>query len=61
MGIIPGKETINFGLRLYFKLMVSFPGIIPEKWAKQDDEKETMKPDMAKEWAQEIASQIQSK
>lgn len=42
------------------KSLVSFPGKIPEKWAKLDDQKETMKPDKAKEWAQEIAGQIQS-
>lgn len=41
--------------------MISFPGKIPEKWAKIDDQKETMKPDKAKAWAQEIARQIQSK
>jgi len=41
--------------------MISFPGKIPEKWAKIDDQKETMKPDKAKVWAQEIARQIQSK
>ena len=42
------------------KLLVSFPGKIPEKWVKQDDQKDTMKPELAKEWAQEIASQVQS-
>jgi menaquinone-dependent protoporphyrinogen IX oxidase len=41
--------------------LVSFPGKIPEKWVKQDDQKETMKPDKAKAWAKEIARQIQSK
>jgi len=40
------------------KLLVSFPGIIPEKWAKSDDQKETVKPDMAKNWALKIASHI---
>lgn len=43
------------------KSLVSFPGKIPEKWAKLDGQKETMKPEMAKAWAQEIAHQIQSK
>lgn len=43
------------------KSLVSFPGKIPEKWAKLDGEKETMKPEKAKAWAQEIAHQIQSK
>jgi menaquinone-dependent protoporphyrinogen IX oxidase len=41
--------------------LVSFPGEIPEKWAKLDGQKETMKPEKAKAWAQEIAHQIQSK
>lgn len=40
---------------------VSFPGKIPEKWVKLDGEKETMKPDKAKAWAQKIASQLQDK
>jgi menaquinone-dependent protoporphyrinogen oxidase len=43
------------------KLLVSFPGKIPEKWAKLDGQKETMDPDKAKDWAQEIARQIQEK
>ena len=42
-------------------LLVSFPGKIPEKWAKQDDQKDTMKPEKAKEWAQEISRQVKSK
>jgi menaquinone-dependent protoporphyrinogen oxidase len=41
--------------------LVSFPGKIPEKWAKLDTQKETLKPEMAKAWAQEIARQVQSK
>jgi menaquinone-dependent protoporphyrinogen IX oxidase len=41
--------------------LVSFPGKIPEKWAKKDGEKETMKPTQAKEWAQKIASQVREK
>lgn len=41
--------------------LVSFPGKIPEKWAKYDGGKETMKPEMAKQWAQKIASQFQDK
>jgi menaquinone-dependent protoporphyrinogen IX oxidase len=43
------------------KSLVSFPGKIPEKWAKQDGQKETMKPEKVKAWAQEISRQIQSK
>jgi len=43
------------------KSLVSFPGKIPEKWAKLDSQKETMKPEKAKAWAQEISRQIQSK
>jgi menaquinone-dependent protoporphyrinogen IX oxidase len=43
------------------KSLVSFPGKIPEKWAKLDGQKETMKPEKAEAWAQEIARQIQSK
>ena len=42
-------------------LLVSFPGKIPEKWAKLDNQKETMKPEKAKVWAQEISHQIKSK
>jgi len=41
--------------------LVSFPGKIPEKWAKLDDKKETMNPEEAKAWAQEITRQVQSK
>ena len=40
--------------------LISFPGKIPEKWAKEESEKETMKPDQAKSWAQEISHHIQS-
>lgn len=43
------------------KSLVSFPGKIPEKWAKLDGQKETMKPETAKAWAQEITHQIHSK
>jgi len=43
------------------KLLVSFPGKIPEKWAKLDEQKETIEPDKAKAWAQEITRQVQSK
>jgi hypothetical protein len=42
-------------------LLVSFPGKIPEKWAKLDDQKETMIPDKAKSWALEISRLIKSK
>lgn len=41
--------------------MVSFPGKIPEKWAKLDGEKETMKPEKANEWALKIASKVLDK
>lgn len=41
--------------------LVSFPGKIPEKWAKPDGEKETMKPENAKEWASKIAYQVLDK
>jgi menaquinone-dependent protoporphyrinogen oxidase len=41
--------------------LVSFPGKIPEKWAKLDSQKETMKPEKAKAWAQEISRQIKGK
>jgi menaquinone-dependent protoporphyrinogen oxidase len=40
------------------KMMVSFPGKIPEKWAKMDDQKETVKPELAKEWAMEIVGHL---
>jgi len=43
------------------KSLVSFPGIVPEKWAKLDGEKETMKPGKAEAWAHEIARQVQNK
>jgi menaquinone-dependent protoporphyrinogen IX oxidase len=43
------------------KSLVSFPGKIPEKWAKLDSQKETMDPETAKVWAQEIARQVQNK
>ncbi len=39
--------------------LISFPGKIPEKWAKLDGEKVTFKPAMAREWAQKIANQVQ--
>ena len=41
------------------KSLVSFPGKIPEKWAKLDGQKGTMNPDKAKAWALEIARQVQ--
>ncbi len=41
--------------------LVSFPGKIPEKWAKLDGEKDPMKPEKAKQWAQTIISQIENK
>jgi hypothetical protein len=39
--------------------LISFPGKIPEKWAKLDGQKETMKPALAVAWAQQIATMIQ--
>jgi menaquinone-dependent protoporphyrinogen IX oxidase len=39
--------------------LISFPGKIPEKWAKLDGQKETIKLDKAKAWALEIAHQVQ--
>jgi menaquinone-dependent protoporphyrinogen oxidase len=42
--------------------LVSFPGKIPDKWAKYDDKnKVTMNPELAKKWAEEISSQNQIK
>lgn len=41
--------------------LVSFPGKIPEKWAKYDEKKDTMKPDIAKKWAEEISLKVKSK
>jgi menaquinone-dependent protoporphyrinogen IX oxidase len=38
--------------------IVSFPGKIPERWAKLDSQKETMKPEVAKAWAMEIINKI---
>ena len=38
--------------------LISFPGKIPEKWAKLDGEKETMRPEKAKAWAKEIYQMI---
>jgi menaquinone-dependent protoporphyrinogen IX oxidase len=43
------------------KSLVSFPGKTPERWAKGEGQKETLKPDEAKTWAQEIAGQIKGK
>ncbi|MFE3845938.1 flavodoxin domain-containing protein [Thermoplasmatota archaeon] len=42
------------------KSLVSFPGKIPEKLAKLDEQKETIEPDKAKAWAQEINRQVQN-
>lgn len=43
------------------KSLVSFPGIIPDKWAKLEDQKNTINPEKAKKWANEIALQYQIK
>jgi len=41
------------------ELLVSFPGKIPEKWAKYDDSpKDKMDLDLAKKWAEKIASKF---
>ncbi len=43
------------------ELLVSFPGKIPDKWAKYDDSPEDkMNPDLAKEWAEKIITHLQS-
>ncbi len=40
-------------------LLVSFPGKMPEKWAKYDDSKKmAVDPDLAKKWAEEISSRV---
>lgn len=63
----PDKAVVKFLHPLVEKYdlkpesMVAFPGKIPEKWAKSDDQKETMKPDIAKEWAEGISRKVQSK
>jgi menaquinone-dependent protoporphyrinogen IX oxidase len=36
----------------------SFPGFIPEKWAEPGAEKETVKPELAREWALKISEMI---
>ena len=47
----------KFDLKAYS--LVSFPGKMPEKWAKYDDGKKmTTNPDLAKKWAEEISRQI---
>ncbi|MFO7677378.1 MAG: flavodoxin domain-containing protein [Thermoplasmatota archaeon] len=43
------------------KSMISFPGIMPEKWAKIDKGKQTFKPELAEKWAKKIAEQIKNK
>jgi len=40
------------------KSMISFPGIIPEKWKQENDPKETMKPEIATAWAGKILSDL---
>ncbi len=41
--------------------LISFPGKIPEKWAKLDGQKPTLNPEAARAWAEKIASQISGK
>ena len=63
----PDKAVEQFLLPLVEKYglkpesLISFPGKIPEKWAKLDGGKETMKPEKAQAWAQKIARQFQRK
>ena len=38
--------------------IISFPGKIPERWAKLDSQKDTMKPEKAKAWAMKIINKI---
>lgn len=38
--------------------IVSFPGKIPEKWVKYEEKKETMDPDIAMDWALQIADKL---
>lgn len=40
--------------------MVSFPGWFPEKWAENEKQKNSVKPELAKRWAQKIFRQIKS-
>ncbi len=40
------------------KSMVSFPGIFPEKWAENEKQKNSVKPELAKTWAEEISRQV---
>jgi len=38
----------------------SFPGMTPEKWAKTEAEKNTVRPETASAWAQEIADRLKN-
>lgn len=38
--------------------MISLPGKIPEKWVEKDNQKDPMKPELAKTWAEEIIQKI---
>ena len=38
--------------------IASLPGVIPDKWAKTDADKDTIKPEKAREWALEIAERL---
>lgn len=35
--------------------MISFPGVVPERWAETDEQKHAVKPEKAKDWALEIS------
>jgi menaquinone-dependent protoporphyrinogen IX oxidase len=39
-------------------LMVSFPGMIPDKWKEPGKENDTVKPELARKWAGEIAERL---
>ncbi len=40
--------------------MISLPGKIPEKWVEKDSQKDPMKPELAKKWAEEIVEHIKA-
>ena len=38
--------------------MISLPGFFPEKWAKTEEDRHTVKPELAAAWAREIAERL---
>lgn len=38
--------------------VIAFPGAIPEKWRKDGEDKDTVKPEKAREWARGVAGAI---